>query len=141
MNEKRQRQINWSAEEKESLFQMVKERKGIVEAKKGLDKEVLRKDRAWQEIFEEFSAKHGHTRSVQKLREQWKRMKTQAKKRISLVIYILYLLYMLICIISQFYTHICFCCFALVVISFYFRLRGIRGKLVVDLPQILKQLN
>ena len=78
-DDKRERGQNWTYEEKIFLFNAIKERIDAIECK-NVDSDSLKvKQEAWKEIYDEFCQRYGPFRELQRVREQWRRMKSGAK--------------------------------------------------------------
>ncbi|KAI4463151.1 apontic [Holotrichia oblita] len=79
---KRERSQNWDVAERTAFLILIKQELYIIENKKKIT--VLNKDKlaAWERISRGMEV-HGFVRDGKRLREQWQRMKVQAKKNIS----------------------------------------------------------
>ncbi|XP_038067735.1 uncharacterized protein LOC119737447 [Patiria miniata] len=81
---KRERSQNWEQTEKFVLVRLVQQRLAVIEDKAADTDAVQRRKQAWREIHAEFTAKIGSragrvSRSIQRIREQWRRMKYWAR--------------------------------------------------------------
>ncbi len=76
---KRDRSNNWDKDEKYFLMELLEENIGV-EAKGCTLISLNKRKNAWQKVLMSFAAKYGPTRSLKQLKEQWGRMKLQAKK-------------------------------------------------------------
>ncbi|XP_069670046.1 myb/SANT-like DNA-binding domain-containing protein 3 [Periplaneta americana] len=77
---KRKRAGNWTQEEKNLLFTLIQKRIAIIDNKCTTTNTNARKEQAWKDIHKEFCARFGDgDRSILRLKEQWKRLKTNAK--------------------------------------------------------------
>lgn len=76
---KRERTQNWSPEEKILLLKLCEDRLDVLESKRGDQISIAKKGNAWKEIRSEFVAALGIERDVSRLKEQWQRMKCQAR--------------------------------------------------------------
>ncbi|KAE8740428.1 hypothetical protein FOCC_FOCC014064 [Frankliniella occidentalis] len=79
MYRKRERTQNWSLEEKMYLLQLVKSRLDVLENKRIDSASSAMKGMAWQDIHAAFAARFGNDRDAHRVREQWRRMKGQAR--------------------------------------------------------------
>ncbi|KAK3912631.1 Fibrinogen silencer-binding protein [Frankliniella fusca] len=79
MYRKRERTQNWSLEEKMYLLQLVKARLDVLENKRIDSASSALKGMAWQDIHAAFAARFGNDRDAHRVREQWRRMKGQAR--------------------------------------------------------------
>lgn len=80
---KRDRTSNWANEEKKMLLELCRQDITVVENKRlDADLSVL-KNRAWTHIHRQFSAAFGPERNVNRLKEQWRRMKAFARSEVS----------------------------------------------------------
>lgn len=73
---------NWTHAEKEFLLECVDKFKVTVESKSNDVKIVKEKQAAWKGI-EQMFRENGYTRDMERIKQQWKRMKFAAKKNIS----------------------------------------------------------
>lgn len=80
---KRKRAQNWTEAEKDFLVETIREKVDIIEEKKCDTHSAKRKAAAWKVVFTAFGAKYGNSRSLQQLKDQWHRIKVNAKKDIS----------------------------------------------------------
>ncbi|XP_069673478.1 uncharacterized protein [Periplaneta americana] len=79
-NNKRKRGGNWTSEEKSLLFTLIQKRIAIIENKCTSTNTNAKKEQAWKDIYNDFCASFGDgDRSILRLKEQWKRLKTNAK--------------------------------------------------------------
>lgn len=79
---KRERTTNWSFEEKRFLLELCNRDVSIIENKR-LDADLTAlKNRAWVLIHRAFSREFGHERSINRLKEQWRRMKAHTRAEI-----------------------------------------------------------
>lgn len=76
---KRERTQNWSPEEKILLLKLCEDRLDVLESKRGDQISIAKKANAWKEIRAEFVAALSIERDVSRLKEQWQRMKCQAR--------------------------------------------------------------
>ncbi|XP_069704587.1 uncharacterized protein [Periplaneta americana] len=77
---KRKRGGNWTAEEKNILFSLIKPKISIIENKCLTTNANAMKEQAWKDVYNEFCVIFGNgDRSVPRLKEQWKRLKSSAK--------------------------------------------------------------
>ncbi|CAH2100870.1 unnamed protein product [Euphydryas editha] len=84
LNEKHIRSINWDEEEKQLFRSVLKEFATTIE-NKSLDDNVNKlKTKAWEEIHKKFNELNGRLRSLKQLKIQWKTMKINARKEVSL---------------------------------------------------------
>lgn len=79
MYRKRERTQNWSLEEKKYLLELVKSRLDVLENKRIDSASSAMKGMAWQDIHASFAARFGNDRDAHRVREQWRRMKGQAR--------------------------------------------------------------
>ncbi|KAK4877063.1 hypothetical protein RN001_009569 [Aquatica leii] len=79
---KRDRSSNWSEEEKLLFVTLLQPHKKLLENKQKLYSTNKQKEDCWKEIFENFKLE-GYNRPITRLKEQWRRMKMQAKKNLS----------------------------------------------------------
>ena len=77
------RAANWSLEEKELLFSLVSDEIDILECKTTDANAVKKRNVVWRDIHNKFSAQVPTPRPLVRLKEQWKRLKTIAKKEFS----------------------------------------------------------
>ncbi|XP_022101853.1 uncharacterized protein LOC110985257 [Acanthaster planci] len=88
---KRERSQNWGLSEKFLLVRLVHKRLDVVEDKAADTDAVQRRKQAWRDIHAEFTAKV-HTpggavqRSVQRVREQWRRIKHWARQEMNYIL-------------------------------------------------------
>lgn len=83
LNKKRERTTNWSYEEKRMLLELCRRDMVIIENKR-LDADLTTiKNRAWKLIHREFCKAFGNERNVNRLKEQWRRMKAYTRAEIS----------------------------------------------------------
>ncbi|XP_055905887.1 uncharacterized protein LOC129941312 [Eupeodes corollae] len=82
MATKRSRSVNWTPAMKELLVEAVKPFSITVESKMNDGKTLKAKFEAWQSIQEMFNAT-GYCFTAKQIREQWNRLKTQARSKIS----------------------------------------------------------
>ena len=76
---KRERELNWSTNEKKILVELVKSHADIIESK------IIPlgdKFEAWKKIQTKFNTLTSTNRDVLRIREQWRRMKSFAKMEI-----------------------------------------------------------
>lgn len=79
---KRERTTNWAAEEKRLLLQLCRDDMTVVENKR-LDSDLTTlKNRAWKHIHRRFSQTFGPERNVNRLKEQWRRMKAFTRSEV-----------------------------------------------------------
>ncbi|XP_077303034.1 uncharacterized protein LOC143923298 [Arctopsyche grandis] len=76
---KRERAENWTEEERALLRSLVTDRIVVIENKCTDTTTNMQKLEAWKDIWEKFVLLNPRPRTVQKLREQWKRMKLHTK--------------------------------------------------------------
>jgi hypothetical protein len=76
----RNRQENWSEDEKNALLDMIEENVVAIETKAADSSNLVAKKKAWKNVLELFQSKYGHGRDTIHLKDQWKRLKIQAKK-------------------------------------------------------------
>ena len=75
---------NWTVGEKEYLFELVSTQINIIEDKKSDTNAHKKKRVAWKVIYDKFVVRYGGTgRDIARLKEQWKRIKSTAKKEVS----------------------------------------------------------
>ena len=82
-NKAKKRAENWQFEEKDYLFELIKENASVIENKRtdaGINR---KKNEAWNNVEQAFTVKHGTKRTQPQLKQQWKTLKIQAKKDIS----------------------------------------------------------
>lgn len=80
---KRERTTNWVTEEKRALLEMVRARALVVENKR-LDGDLtVLKNKVWRRIHRQFTRQFGGERSTNRLKEQWRRMKANARADIA----------------------------------------------------------
>lgn len=79
---KRERTTNWAFEEKRMLLELCKRDMIIIENKR-LDADLTSlKNRAWKLIHHQFSKSFGKERNVNRLKEQWRRMKAYTRAEV-----------------------------------------------------------
>lgn len=76
---KRERTQNWSPEEKILLLKLCEDKLDVLETKRSDQISIAKKSNAWREIRAEFVAALGIDRDLSRLKEQWQRMKCQAR--------------------------------------------------------------
>ncbi|XP_019700398.1 uncharacterized protein LOC105190680 [Harpegnathos saltator] len=76
---KRERTQNWIPEEKNALFALIKLHVNAIENKKIDQAASTMKALAWQQIYSAFRGKFSADRDIVRIREQWRRMKAQAR--------------------------------------------------------------
>lgn len=76
---KRERTQNWIPEEKNALFALIKIHINAIENKKIDAAASAMKSFAWQQIYRAFRGRFSSDRDITRIREQWRRMKAQAK--------------------------------------------------------------
>jgi len=76
---KRERTQNWIPEEKSALFALIKNHVSAIENKKIDAAASATKSLAWQEIYLAFRGRFSADRDITRIREQWRRMKAQAR--------------------------------------------------------------
>lgn len=76
---KRERTQNWSPEEKILLLKLCEDKFDVLETKRSDQISIAKKSNAWREIRAEFVAALGIDRDLSRLKEQWQRMKCQAR--------------------------------------------------------------
>ncbi|XP_043526878.1 uncharacterized protein LOC122537624 [Frieseomelitta varia] len=76
---KRERTQNWLPEEKNALFSLIKEHVNAIENKKIDAAASAMKTFAWQQIYTDFRGRFSTDRDITRIREQWRRMKGQAR--------------------------------------------------------------
>lgn len=76
---KRERTQNWSPEEKILLLKLCEDKLDVLETKRSDQISIAKKANAWREIRSEFVAALGIDRDLSRLKEQWQRMKCQAR--------------------------------------------------------------
>ncbi|XP_011166211.1 uncharacterized protein LOC105200382 isoform X1 [Solenopsis invicta] len=76
---KRERTQNWIPEEKSALFALIKHHVGAIENKKIDAAASATKSLAWQQIYHAFRGRFSADRDITRIREQWRRMKAQAR--------------------------------------------------------------
>lgn len=83
MPKKRERTQNWAVDEKRALLDLVRTSAAIVENKR-LDSDLtVLKNKVWRHIHRQFSQQYGEERSCTRLKEQWRRMKANARADIA----------------------------------------------------------
>ncbi|XP_076175216.1 uncharacterized protein LOC143150650 [Ptiloglossa arizonensis] len=76
---KRERTQNWVPEEKNALFALIKAHVAAIENKKIDAAASAMKTLAWQQIHCAFRGRFSTDRDITRMREQWRRMKAQAR--------------------------------------------------------------
>ncbi|KAL0134715.1 hypothetical protein PUN28_001473 [Cardiocondyla obscurior] len=76
---KRERTQNWIPEEKSALFALIKHHASAIENKKIDAAASAMKSLAWQQIYCAFRGRFSADRDITRIREQWRRMKAQAR--------------------------------------------------------------
>lgn len=76
---KRERTQNWIPEEKNALFTLIKHHVNAIENKKIDAAASAMKSLAWQQIYCAFRGRFSADRDITRIREQWRRMKAQAR--------------------------------------------------------------
>ncbi|OAD59256.1 ATPase inhibitor mai-2, mitochondrial [Eufriesea mexicana] len=76
---KRERTQNWIPEEKNALFSLIKAHVNAIENKKIDAAASAMKTSAWQQIYCAFRGRFSTDRDITRMREQWRRMKAQAR--------------------------------------------------------------
>lgn len=76
---KRERTQNWIPEEKSALFALIKHHVNAIENKKIDAAASAMKSLAWQQIYCAFRGRFSADRDITRIREQWRRMKAQAR--------------------------------------------------------------
>ncbi|XP_011311327.1 uncharacterized protein [Fopius arisanus] len=76
---KRERTQNWVPEEKRALFTLIKAHINAIENKKIDTSATALKSLAWRQIYCDFKGKFSTERDITRMREQWRRMKAQAR--------------------------------------------------------------
>ncbi|XP_076678319.1 uncharacterized protein LOC143374238 [Andrena cerasifolii] len=76
---KRERTQNWIPEEKNALFSLIKAHVNAIENKKIDAAASAMKNLAWQQIHCAFRGRFSTDRDITRMREQWRRMKAQAR--------------------------------------------------------------
>lgn len=76
---KRERTQNWIPEEKNALFSLIKGHVNAIENKKIDAAASAMKMLAWQQIHRAFCGIFSTDRDITRMREQWRRMKSQAR--------------------------------------------------------------
>jgi len=76
---KRERTQNWIPEEKNALFSLIKSHVSAIENKKIDAAASAMKSLAWQQIYCAFRGRFSADRDIIRIREQWRRMKAQAR--------------------------------------------------------------
>lgn len=76
---KRERTQNWIPEEKSALFTLIKHHVNAIENKKIDAAASAMKSLAWQQIYCAFRGRFSADRDITRIREQWRRMKAQAR--------------------------------------------------------------
>lgn len=76
---KRERTQNWVPEEKNALFALIKEHANAIENKKIDAAASAMKNLAWQQVYHAFRGRFSTDRDITRMREQWRRMKAQAR--------------------------------------------------------------
>ena len=76
--------INFTQLEKETLVELIEERRSIVEGKKNDVTSIKRKEEAWEIITVNFNSRVGvNKRSDKQLRGLWKNLKSQTRKDVA----------------------------------------------------------
>lgn len=81
-HKKRERTQNWTQEEKILLLKLCGGRISILENKKADQYSLTIKNNVWKDIHREFIAQLGTDRDILRLKEQWQRMKKQARSEL-----------------------------------------------------------
>ena len=71
---------NWEYAHKVDLIDIIREHVNVIENKKtdaGINR---KKNDAWSKVYSAFCTKHGNKRNLKQLKNQWKNIKTNAKK-------------------------------------------------------------
>lgn len=76
---KRERTQNWIPEEKNALFSLIKAHVNAIENKRIDAAASAMKTLAWQQIYCAFRGRFSTNRDITRMREQWRRMKAQAR--------------------------------------------------------------
>ncbi|XP_032663258.1 uncharacterized protein LOC116840547 [Odontomachus brunneus] len=76
---KRERTQNWIPEEKSALFALIKLHVNAIENKKIDQAASTMKALAWQQVYSAFRGRFSADRDIVRIREQWRRMKSQAR--------------------------------------------------------------
>lgn len=76
---KRQRESNWDNKEKKFLLRLIQRYRKTIDDKRNDSTGIRRKNLAWEAIQRQMAAQ-GYRRGVKSVRQQWKRMKSVAKK-------------------------------------------------------------
>lgn len=76
---KRERTQNWIPEEKNALFSLIKIYVNAIENKKIDAAASAMKSQAWNQIYSAFRGRFSAARDITRIREQWRRMKAQAR--------------------------------------------------------------
>lgn len=76
---KRERTQNWVPEEKTALFSLIKSHASAIENKKIDAAASAMKTLAWQQVYRSFRGRFSTERDITRMREQWRRMKAQAR--------------------------------------------------------------
>ncbi|XP_018363207.1 PREDICTED: uncharacterized protein LOC108761277 [Trachymyrmex cornetzi] len=76
---KRERTQNWIPEEKSALFSLIKHHVSAIENKKIDAAASAKKSVAWQKIYCAFRGQFSADRDITRIKEQWRRMKAQAR--------------------------------------------------------------
>ncbi|XP_025074473.1 uncharacterized protein LOC105428831 isoform X2 [Pogonomyrmex barbatus] len=76
---KRERTQNWIPEEKSALLALIKHHANAIENKKIDAAASAMKSLAWQQIYCAFRGRFSADRDITRIREQWRRMKAQAR--------------------------------------------------------------
>lgn len=77
---KRNRESNWDSNEKRSLIKIVQRYKSTIDNNRNDSIWIRRKNAAWEAIQRAMVAE-GHRRGVKSVRQQWQRMKGEARKK------------------------------------------------------------
>ncbi|XP_071796911.1 uncharacterized protein [Asterias amurensis] len=82
--QKRERSQNWDHSDKCLLVKLVQKRLAVIENKAGDTVSVRQRKQAWKEVYNEFSVKVGGVpRELQRIREQWRRIKHWARQEMN----------------------------------------------------------
>ena len=82
IGKKRERTQNWVPEEKRALFSLIELYASAIENKKIDATASATKIHAWQMIHSRFQKQFSTDRDITRMREQWRRIKTQARTEI-----------------------------------------------------------
>lgn len=76
--------VNFTALEKETLYELVEKYKEVIENKKNDGRMIEKKEKTWQLISKHFNARHGvSTRTTTQLKTCWKNLKKKAKTEVT----------------------------------------------------------